>query len=291
MLMISSKRQTKKIIFCIKSSYTYNHFFCYKLTVILHVVRDQYFDFQNSVSPPLTEVGSSSPPSLRRASTLTLEDLNDGQNVIDKEPSNQTNPIPLPCYDTNQLVTSLLALKSGSTVGVTTISPTSSHTKAASSSTLSKQQSSVTDSTTLPSFPRGLTKFALGTDFSVLGSLKISKSALITDIDEAEIASALDSLKSNIQEELPNSKSSFIKSTENNDSCIKNDLNEESQPAKVSDTNELEDSVVLCGSDVMQVVIAFDLSESCMISCVQEVCTYLQNMYKRLQSDIPGITQ
>lgn len=251
-----------------------------------------------------TSLGSPTPPSLRRASTLTLED--DHKSVPEKSfkrKSSSSKPASLSkksssFVEEGALVTKLSGLRSGSIVGETALASSSpSLNKSASSiKSLSRKSSSVksTPSSKMPSLPSGLTKLALSTRESKTGSLHVTKSTLVSDIDETEMTSALESLKSHLSKEGSKKVSSVSKAasfkSDSSDKATEKDDKEEDMDTATSST--YDDRTESNGhiDDIMEVVISFDTTGS-MYGCLEEVRAKVQDLVQRLQADIPGMLQ
>ncbi|KAL4223070.1 hypothetical protein ACF0H5_016546 [Mactra antiquata] len=263
------------------------------------------------------------PPSLRRAPTLTLD--NDDQKDVN------TASRTLLSNETKDLITSLLSLRSGATSGVSMFAP-------ASSPSCSKQSKAnkvgVTHDLWISS---GLSKYILRKDSIQHSSFCMSKSDLMSGIGDAEFIAALMSLRSSsfknsYGEMFENTGSSFQVSKSDLMSGIEDKEYSEalqslqssiSVPFKTSintsksltsgskinllkrSTRENEkcsenddglkqknvsnNSMVLYGNDYMEVVIAFDISDDGLLPCIEHVCSKLDTLYKDLKTDIPGI--
>ncbi|XP_060594237.1 uncharacterized protein LOC132748644 isoform X2 [Ruditapes philippinarum] len=261
---------------------------------------------QVSAAAPLpTAGGSPTPPALRRASTLTLDDydkVDSAKASFTKRKSSTCKPSSLSkksssFVEEGALVTKLSGLKSGSIVGETSLASTPSLTKSPSKSkSLSRKSSSITGSSSgVPSLPSGLTKLALPKETTKSGSLRISKSTLVDDIDEIEMISALDSLKSTLSKEGSKkrsmSKSASVRSSRPSSPVKKASVNNDEEPMDLSTASSSSDQGPAAGppSDgLMEVAISFDTTGS-MYGCLEEVKAKVQDLVQRLQTDIPGI--
>ncbi|XP_045166591.2 uncharacterized protein LOC123529988 [Mercenaria mercenaria] len=248
-----------------------------------------------SASAPVSDVGGSpTPPALRRASTLTLEDdsaRDSAKTALTKRKSSASKPVSLSkksssFVEEGALVTKLSGLRSGSIIGETSLAASTSVTRIPSiSKSLSRKSSSVksTDSSSrIPSLPSGLTKLALPKRGSKSGSLHISKSALVSDIDETEMSSALDSLKTHLSKEGSTkrsmSKSASVRSTSSVKKTTESDKGEDMDTTTAGPSSD----------GLMEVAISFDTTGS-MYGCLEEVRAKVQDLIQRLQTDIPGI--
>ncbi|XP_045166590.2 uncharacterized protein LOC123529987 [Mercenaria mercenaria] len=250
---------------------------------------------EESASAPLSDDGGSpTPPALRRASTLTLDDdstRDSAKTALTKRKSSASKPASLSkksssFVEEGALVTKLSGLRSGSIVGETSLAASTSMTKMPSvSKSLSRKSSSVksTDSSSrIPSLPSGLTKLALPKSGSKSGSLHISKSTLVSDIDETEMSSALDSLKTHLSKEGSTkgsmSKSASVRSTFSVKKTTESDKGEDMDTTTAGPSSD----------GLMEVAISFDTTGS-MYGCLEEVRAKVQDLVQRLQTDIPGI--
>lgn len=270
-----------------------------------------------SESAPLPNMDSPTHPSLRRASTLTLEDESkDGSKAASrdssaKRPSSMSKKSSS-FVEEGALVTRLSGLKSGSVVGETSLATSSSLNKEPSlTKSLSKKSSTKED---IPSIPSGLTKLALPAGGSAVGSLRVSKSTLVTDVDETEMSSALDSLKTHLSKEGSKKRTSMTKSASRlsksssvrsgKSDKVSEDTDAAGEAETAMDTSEASASSADIGASTstdsaeavmpppgdgpMEVAISFDTTGS-MYSCLTEVRAKVQDLVQRLQSDIPGI--
>lgn len=250
--------------------------------------------------------GSPTPPALRRASTLTIEDESKGDSSkspsVSKRVSLSSKPASLTkksssFVEEGALVTKLSGLRSGSIVGETSLATSTSLPKEVSSSkSLSRKSSSVKStgsSSKVPSLPSGLTKLALPTGGSRTGSLHVTKSTLVADIDETEMSSALESLKSHMSKEGSTKRPSLSKSSSarSTSSARAKDVDEDTEENMETGTSSADDRPEVAGHGAggfMEVAISFDTTGS-MYGCLEEVRAKVQDLVQRLQADIPGI--
>ena len=251
---------------------------------------------QVSASCPVTS--HATPTSLRRASTFTLEEEDSGTKPASKKKSSITKPASMSkksstFVEEGTLVTRLSATKSGSIIGETSMSIDLS---------LARKSSSVRSAKGgVPSIPSGLTKLAIPDGDSCKGSLRVSTSKLIAEVDETEIESALASLKStlskkkssNIHKSHESLKAGLSKRTKS----VKpvafadcSDQEEEMDATSVTDTGAGSASGGSSTADIMEVVISFDTTGS-MYGVLEEVRAKVQDLIQRLQGDIPGKLQ
>jgi hypothetical protein len=139
-----------------------------------------------------------------------------------------------------------------------------------------------------------LTKLALPKGNTKNGSLRISKSTLVDDIDEIEMISALDSLKSTLSKEGSKkrsmSKSASVRSSRPSSPVKKASVNNDEEPMDLSTASSSSVQGPAAGppSDgLMEVAISFDTTGS-MYGCLEEVKAKVQDLVQRLQTDIPG---
>ncbi|WAR25117.1 YR811-like protein [Mya arenaria] len=234
-----------------------------------------------SASAPVISDVIPSPPSLRRASTLTLEEeeaADATKGAIGKRKSSVKKPASMSkksssFVDEGALVTRLSRTKSGSIIGETSVVATG--------------RGAVT------SIPSGLTKLALTTSGSK-GSLAVSKSTLVGEVDETEMASALDSLRSTLSKEKSKSKSltkkaSSVRATLSKGVSAKSTAADAEVEGDAMDTEEpAATGGALPPGGLMELAISFDTTGS-MYGCLEEVRAKIQDLIQRLQGDIPGI--
>ena len=244
------------------------------------------------------------PPSLRRASTLTLEDTEDksahSSKLSSSRKSSKSSKTPSLTKESSNveegaLVTKLSGLRSGSIVGETTVAdPVPSTSRSDSASKLSTRKSltkklsskaSYSVGRGIPSVPSGLTKLALTKG----SSLNISKAGLVENIDETEVTEALASLKSHLSKE---------KSKTGVDAIENGDKSEE-VPDETNAENDGEETMDEAGPSAvvdpamppggfLDIAISFDTTGS-MMGYLNEVKAKVQSLVQRLQADIPGI--
>lgn len=259
-----------------------------------------------SASAPLPDdKDSPTPPALRRASTLTLEDdSSKGTSKGHTRESSLTKPLSMSkksssFVEKGALVTRLSGLKSGSLIGETALATSTSLIKEPSlSKSFSKESSAGRSATSIPS---GLTKLALSTGASKTGSLHVSASTLVTDVDETEMASALDSLKAHLSKEGSKktsmsksasklSKSASVRSTKSagSDAAADNSGEPEAEMDTSVASSSSDHADIAVHSGMMEVAISFDTTGS-MYGSLEEVRAKVQDLVQRLQADIPGI--
>ena len=211
---------------------------------------------------------------LRRKSTLTLDDEGDtapkGAGGR-KKSSSVRKPASMSrksssFIDAGILVTRLSKTKSGSIIGETSV---------------------VADGTP-PSIPSGLTKLALPTG----SSLKMSKTGLVGEVDETEMAAALDSLRSTLPKESSMAKKlsstpKLSKSASKRASVRSTASGEPEVDAEEAPGGELL-GVATPPGGLIELAISFDTTGS-MYGCLVEVRAKIQDLIQRLQADIPGM--
>ncbi|KAH3817172.1 uncharacterized protein LOC127880582 [Dreissena polymorpha] len=266
-----------------------------------------------SISTKLTEVSTSSSvstddvstvPSLRRASTLTLPEATSDATAFITAGGKMTSSLKKPSslsrksssfVEEGALVTRLSRTSSGAIIGETSVVTTDD----AGGATLDK----------VPSIPSGLTKLALPKSGTKDSSIRVSRSMLLGEVDENEVTSALESLRSSLSKEKSKTHSlekapSVRKSLSKKGSSLKSLTSEAVDGEKSSGDNagdefggEAENEDMDTGAapgaglppgGLMELVISFDTTGS-MYGVLDSVRAQIQDLVQRLQADIPGI--
>ncbi|KAL3852419.1 hypothetical protein ACJMK2_016062 [Sinanodonta woodiana] len=262
--------------------------------------------------------------SLRRASTLRIEDTELLSDNNDKSPSRRRislgdslfkgqKPSDGPKTSSSRkassfLLTTIEPLKSGSSVGETNFgeakwnfTPHNSGRRHNTTKTSFKGKISRSASDTGPSLLPSFTEFASNEKTS----LSMSKSALLGPIDEAEIARALASLRSYTSasgKSISKTKSASLAKDPSSTNMLHEEPSLVIRSNSVIRTLEGKEAETSCGSGttkigltlpkpqngLMEIVFSFDTTGS-MSSCLDEVRSRIKDMVQRLRTDIPGI--